>query len=144
MLNEDEEQSSDGLDNNSSDDEELFQPDENSEYDLDEDTLDCTSYMGSRFPSFAEMRESYKADFKAVEKLMAKRKWSLRHIVLLYTRFGGRPRGSRVSHTLPLSLILSSTERRFATRFYDMVRSYRLVEHPLPRFEALWCLVSGL
>jgi len=42
MLNEDEEQSSDGLDNNSSDDEELFQPDENSEYDLDEDTLDDT------------------------------------------------------------------------------------------------------
>jgi hypothetical protein len=41
MLNEDEEQSSDGLDN-SSDDEELFQPDENSEYDLDEDTLDDT------------------------------------------------------------------------------------------------------
>src|SRR5467141_1135133 len=75
---------------------------------------------------------------------MAKRKWSLRHIVLLYTRFGGRPRGSRVSHTLPLSLILSSTERRFATRFYDIIRSYRLVEHPLPRFEALWCLVSGL
>ena len=37
-----EEQSNDGLDNNSSDDEELSQPDENSEYDLDEDTLDDT------------------------------------------------------------------------------------------------------
>jgi hypothetical protein len=42
MLNEDEEQSSDGLDNNSSDDEKLFQPNEDSEYDLDEDTLDDT------------------------------------------------------------------------------------------------------
>ena len=59
MLNEDEEQS---LDNNSSDDEELFQPDENSEYDLDEDTLDDTKiealFAPGRFPSFAEMRES--------------------------------------------------------------------------------------
>ena len=45
MLNEDEEQSSDGLDN-SSDDEELFQPDENSEYDLDEDMLDIPSKVG--------------------------------------------------------------------------------------------------
>jgi hypothetical protein len=41
-YNEDEEQSNDGLDNNSSDDEELPQPDENSEYDLDKDTLDDT------------------------------------------------------------------------------------------------------
>jgi len=41
-YNEDEEQSNDGLDNNSGDDEELPQPDENSEYDLDEDTLDDT------------------------------------------------------------------------------------------------------
>jgi hypothetical protein len=48
--------------------------------------------------------------------------------------------------SLPASvwfLMLSSTERRFATRFYDAIRSYRLVEHPPPQFQALRCLVSG-
>ena len=29
------------------------------------------------------------APYAIIEKLMAKRKWSLQHIVLLYTRFGG-------------------------------------------------------
>jgi hypothetical protein len=112
MLNEDEEQSSDGLDNNSSDDEKLFQPNEDSEYDLDEDTLDDTKiealFAPATLAAVSLRWGSHKADFKAVKKLMAKRKWSLRHIVLLYTGFGGRPRGSRglpclaiVSHALP-------------------------------------------
>src|ERR1700722_10350492 len=45
-----------------------------------------------------------KADFIAfieVEKLMIKRKWSLRHIILLYTRFGMATRRVRgLSHAL--------------------------------------------
>ena len=62
----------------------------------------------------------------------------------------GRPPGTPLhfcpTSSLPASvwfLMLSSTERRFATRFYDAIRSYRLVEHPPPQFQALRCLVSG-
>ena len=95
MLNEDEEQS---LDNNSSDDEELFQLDDNSEYDLGEDTLDDTKIEALFAPATTSAYQSYRdfITFIEVEKLMAKRKWSLQHIVLLYlpeamlyTRFGG-------------------------------------------------------
>lgn len=114
MLDEDEEQSSDGFDDISSDDDEFFQPDESEsesddlDYDdLDGDKLDdakiealfapATGRAGKkkrRFSSLAEMRESSnlgKPDFKAfveVEKLMTKRNWTFRHIILLYTRFG--------------------------------------------------------
>jgi hypothetical protein len=62
LLNEDEEQNRDGLDNNSSGDEELFQPDENREYDLDEDALDDTKIEALFAPSsryLAEMKESW-------------------------------------------------------------------------------------
>jgi len=134
----DEEQNSDSLDDVSSDDDELFEPDNDSEFDdddlddndLDEDNLDeakiealfapTTRRAGGkrRFPSLAEMRKSCnlgKADFIAfieVEKLMIKRKWSLRHIILLYTRFGMATRRVRgLSHY--------SAIKRLATRFYD-------------------------
>ena len=59
-----------------------------------------------------------KADFIAfieVEKLMIKRKWSLRHIVLLYTRFGMATRRVRgLSHAL-----LRHRVKRLATRYAD-------------------------
>ena len=97
----DEEQNSDGLDDDLDDN------------DLDEDNLDeakiealfapTTRRAGGKghFPSLAESCHLGKADFIAfieVEKLMIKRKWSLRHIILLYTRFGRKVRG--LSHAL--------------------------------------------
>jgi hypothetical protein len=93
----------------------------NSMTDLDEDNLDeakiealfaPTNWGKRRFPSSAEMRKSChlgKADFIAfieVEKLMIKREWSLRHIILLYTGFEDY-------------LMLYSAIKRLATRFYD-------------------------
>jgi len=125
VPSEDEEQNSDdGLDDISNDSDGLFQPDESSECDdddldndnLDEDRLDdakiealfapATGSKRRRFLSMAGMKECNlgKADFKAfieVEKLMIKRKWSLRHIILLYTRFGRATKRARgVSHVL--------------------------------------------
>ena len=143
MLDEDsdEEQNSDSLDGVSSDDDERFEPDNNSEFDdddlddndLDEDNLDeakiealfapTTRRAGGkgRFPSLAEMRKSChlgKADFIAfieVEKLMIKRKWSLRHIILLYTRFGMATRRVRgLSHALLRHKEISDSILRYA------------------------------
>jgi len=137
----DEEQNSDSLDDVSSDDDELFEPDNDSEFDdddlddndLDEDNLDeakiealfapTTRRAGGkrRFPSLAEMRKSCnlgKADFIAfieVEKLMIKRKWSLRHIILLYTRFGMATRRVRgLSHALLRHKEISDSILRYA------------------------------
>ncbi|KAN0075941.1 hypothetical protein V8E54_007211 [Elaphomyces granulatus] len=114
----DEEQNSDGLDDDLDDN------------NLDEDNLDeakiealfapTTRRAGDkgRFPSLAEMRKSChlgKADFIAfieVEKLMIKRKWSLRHIILLYTRFGRKVRG--LSHALLRYKEISDSILRYA------------------------------
>ncbi|KAN0073940.1 hypothetical protein V8E54_007877 [Elaphomyces granulatus] len=101
MLDEDsdEEQNSDSLDDVSSDDDELFEPDNNSEFDdddlddndLDEDNLDEAKIEALFAPTTR----------RVVEKLMIKRKWSLRHIILLYTRFGMATRRVRgLSHGL--------------------------------------------
>jgi hypothetical protein len=117
----DEEQNSDGLDDDLDDN------------DLDEDNLDeakiealfapTTRRAGDkgRFPSLAEMRKSChlgKADFIAfieVEKLMIKRKWSLRHIILLYTRFGMATRRVRgLSHALLRHKEISDSILRYA------------------------------
>ena len=59
-----------------------------------------------------------KADFIAfieVEKLMIKRKWSLRHIILLYTRFGMATRRVRgLSHALLRHKEISDSILRYA------------------------------
>ena len=52
------------------DDEELFQPHENGEYDLDEDTLDDTKIEALFAPA---TWTAVSLPLKAVEKLMAKR-----------------------------------------------------------------------
>jgi hypothetical protein len=139
VLSDDEEQNSDGIEDISSDDDEdeLFRPDESSESDdddLDEDELDdakiealfapTTGMAGSkrrRFPSLAEIKESCKlgkADFKAfidVEKLMIKRRWSFRNVILLYTRFGRATKRTRgVSHAVLHHKEISDSIIRYA------------------------------
>ena len=114
----DEEQNSDGLDDDLDDN------------NLDEDNLDeakiealfapTTGRAGGKghFPSLAESCHLGKADFIAfieVEKLMIKRKWSLRHIILLYTRFGMATRRVRgLSHALLCHKEISDSILRYA------------------------------
>ncbi|KAN0071455.1 hypothetical protein V8E54_010051 [Elaphomyces granulatus] len=96
---------------------------------IDEDNLDEAKVEALFAPT--TRRAGGKADFIAfieVKKLMIKRKWSLRHIILLYTRFGMATRRVRgLSHALI---------KRLATRFYDTQTLVALLSFLHRRFGA--------